>query len=201
MSTVPKTQTRDDVWETLKEKLGLKETRTSEVHSASTGWNSQKLLAPCGDGERTAHLTGLAGSYLARGFNVDQVIEHCLMWNERNTPPLGVEKIISTCKSIAATDARNHPERTLGQGHAFGLMQTRIPPTPLFDLQAGRIDRYLQTPPPARRWLIKDLVVLGKVGAIVAPGGSSKSQWLLQLAVGVSTGLAVAEHWQVGEPG
>jgi RecA-family ATPase len=49
--------------------------------------------------------------------------------------------------------------------------------------------------------LLKDLVVLGKAAAVIAPGGSSKSQWLLQLAVGVATGLPVADHWEVGETG
>lgn len=96
MTSTSKVNARDDVWETLKEKLGLNDTRIQASRSASSGWNSQNLLAACGDGERTVHLTGLAGSYLARSFTVDQVVEHCLMWNERNTPPLDAGKVIST---------------------------------------------------------------------------------------------------------
>ena len=103
MATAPTIATRDDVWETLKEKLGLNETRTRAARASSSGWDSQNLLAPCGDGQRTAHLLGLAGSYLQRGFDVNQTIEHCLLWNERNTPPLDPDKVISTCRSIAAS--------------------------------------------------------------------------------------------------
>jgi len=35
----------------------------------------------------------------------------------------------------------------------------------------------------------------------VAPGGSSKSQWMLQLGVSVATGIDLAGHWRVGEVG
>jgi len=199
VSIAPNVQIRDDVWETLKEKLGLKETRTTASHSASSGWDSQNLLAACGDGERTAHLTGLAGSYLARGFNVDEVIEHCLMWNERNLPPLDAYKVISTCQSIAASDARNHPGR--GQNQAFRLMQASPPATPLFDIADARIDDYLKTPPLPQRWVLDEFLPLGIVAAIVAQGGAGKSQLLMQLCYSVATGMALAGQWAVGETG
>ena len=185
-------------WEEIQLKLGLKppaerklahfprQTGTYPSHSVPDLMQQQ-----CQDGERTAHLTRLAGALLAAGHGEAGCIEQCLAWNSRNLEPLDEDKIISTCESISATDQRNHPER-------YADLQ---PAVPLFKLAQGRIDRFLTTNPPVRRWLIKDLVVLGKVGAVVAPGGSSKSQWLLQLAVGVATGLKVAEHWEVGEPG
>ena len=201
MNTAPTIAIRDDVWETLKLKLGLNEARARAGKSSSSGWDSENLLAPCGDGQRTAHLTGLAGSYLARGFNVDQTIEHCLLWNERNTPPLDPDKVISTCQSIAATDARNHPERAQGHGHAFGLVQSVIPPTPLFDIADARIDDYLTTPPPLQRWVLDRFLPLGIVAAIVAQGGAGKSQLVMQLCYSVSTGMALAGQWAVGETG
>jgi hypothetical protein len=145
----------------------------------------------CIDGERTQHLTSLAGSMLAAGVGEAECIERCLQWNSRNIDPLDDDKVVATCMSICASDQRNHPERYV---HL-------LPAPPFFDLKAGRIDRYLTTNPPPRRWLLKDLVVLGKAAAVIAPGGSSKSQWLLQLAVGVATGLPVADHWEVGETG
>jgi RecA-family ATPase len=114
-----------------------------------------------------------------------------LLWNSRNYEPLDEDKVITTCESIIASDQHNHPER----------YPELLKNTPLFDLQSGRIDKYLSTPPPPRRWLLKDLVVLGRVGAVIAPGGSSKSQWMLQLGVSVATGIALAGHWEVGETG
>lgn len=152
---------------------------------------AELMQRQCVDGERTEHLTKLVGTLLAAKIPTDAARQQCHAWNERNFEPLDEDKIDDTFSSIHATDQRNHPER-------YPLLLT---PEPLFNLSAGRIDRYLANDPPLRRWLLKELVVLGKVGAIVAPGGSSKSQWLLQLAVGVATGIPVAGHWEVGETG
>ena len=184
-------------WEKIHKMLGLTLSASSKfpARQASTrpvGASIAELMErPCIDGERTQHLTVLAGSLLAARFDEAECIQRCLQWNAGNVEPLDDDKVIATCTSICASDRKNHPER----------YPNLLPVQPLFDLQAGRIDRYLQSNPPARRWLLKDLVVLGRVGAIIAPGGSSKSQWLLQLAVGVATGIAVADHWEVGERG
>jgi RecA-family ATPase len=151
----------------------------------------QLMQRSCKDGERTVHLTHLIGKLLASQFDLDEAIELCHRWNKINQPPLDDDKVNATCESIIASDQLNHPER----------YPELLQDTPLFDLQSGRIDRYLSTPPPIRRWLLKDLVVLGKVGAVIAPGGSSKSQWMLQLGVSVATGIALAGHWEVGETG
>lgn len=185
-------------WNQLEQQLGLSlpqapfRPRKAGAAPALPGASLTELMQQvCKDGERTQHLTHLVGSLLANQFDLAESIEHCHRWNQSNQPPLDDEKIERTCESIHAIDQVNHPERypQLLQGE------------PLFDLQAGRIDRYLSMSPPLRRWLLKDLVVLGKVGAVVAPGGSSKSQWMLQLAVSVATGIPLANHWEVGETG
>lgn len=186
-------------WDDLAHKLGIsvrnakpRRAPTQRVGGSVAATNLDELMQrQCGDGERTEHLTRLIGTLLATRIPADEALERCRAWNEQNIEPLDDDKIESTFHSIHATDQRNHPER-------YPELQTH---EPLFDLSAGRIDRYLATDPPPRRWLLNDLIVLGKVGAIVAPGGSSKSQWLLQLAVGVASGLPVAEHWEIGESG
>jgi RecA-family ATPase len=48
---------------------------------------------------------------------------------------------------------------------------------------------------------LKDRLPFGKVGAIVAPGGTGKSQLLLQLGVSVAAGLPFLEFWEVPERG
>lgn len=186
-------------WDQLQQQLGLStqpvthpKRHVTTVATSMTGTTLAQLMQQsCKDGERTVHLTQLVGSLLASGFDLDESIEHCNRWNKNNQPPLEDDKIERTCDSIHAIDRLNHPERH----------QHLLKDEPLFDLQKGRIDHYLSTPPPLRRWLLKDLVVLGKVGAVIAPGGSSKSQWMLQLAVSVATGIMLAEHWEVGETG
>lgn len=186
-------------WETMKAKLGLTPAPAknkpilpiTDRHNTSSLSISDMLTAQCQDGQRTSHLTTLIGKMLALGFAADDALSKCHQWNANNIDPLDDEKIERTFASILSSDQANHPER-------YPLLLTHAP---LFDLSAGHIGRYLASDPPPRRWLLKDLVVLGKVGAIVAPGGSSKSQWLLQLAVGVATGIPVAEHWDIGEVG
>jgi hypothetical protein len=74
-------------------------------------------------------------------------------------------------------------------------------PAPLFDLSTARIGQSLDTPPRPRRYLLKDCLPCGKVGAIVAPGGTGKSQFVLQLAVAVATKMLLAGHWEVEESG
>lgn len=152
---------------------------------------AELMATRCKDGERTRHLTRLAGALLAERFSALDTLKMCHVWNANNFELMDDAKVESTCQSIAAADARNHPQRH-NSGH---------PSAPLFELETGRIDRFLNSQPPTRRWLLKELVVLGKAAAVIAPGGSSKSQWLLQLAVGVASGLPVADHWEVGERG
>lgn len=151
------------------------------------------IARQCRDGERTEHLLRLAGALFAKKFSLADCTDLCLLWNAWNHEPLDADKIERTCASLWQADQRNHPER-----HD---LKVRDNSSPFFKLEDGRIDTYIATSPPPRRWLIKDLVSLGKAGAVIAPGGSSKSQWLLQLAVGVATGIPVADHWEIGETG
>lgn len=192
-------------WEQMRTLLGLD---TSFKSPAATGVLNRTPLAPtkkprpggpaaelmavrCKDGERTVHATRLAGALIAEGLDLDGCIASCFAWNSLNVDVLDEGKLEAICHSIFAADVRNHPERH--RGHAQHQ--------PLFDLNAGRIDRYINSAPPPRRWLLDGLIALGKCGAVVAPGASSKSQWLLQLGVTVATGVDLADHWKAGETG
>ena len=144
----------------------------------------------CVDGQRTDHALSLAGALIASGTDLAGCISSCLAWNARNQSPLDDDKVEQICQSIHNADLRNHPER-----HQIAANDA------LFDISAGRIDTFLNTAPPPRRWLINELIAVGKVGAIVAPGGSSKSQLMLQIGTSVATGIDLANHWKVGETG
>lgn len=189
------------VWADIEHKLGLSKATpnlaTNPKHANKANVRplliSELMQHRCKDGERTKHLLKLAGALFAKNFSLDDCITMCEQWNAQNFEPLPTEKIEITCASLHLTDQRNHPQRN--------ALQTIQATAPFFDLADGRIDRYLASLPPKRRWLIKDLVTLGKAAAVIAPGGSSKSQWLLQLAVGVATGIPVADHWEIGETG
>lgn len=70
------------------------------------------------------------------------------------------------------------------------------PAQPLADPAActlGALGWAEQDPPP-REWLLADVLPLGECGLIAAPGASSKTWLLLQMALGVAGGLGIAGH-------
>jgi len=73
--------------------------------------------------------------------------------------------------------------------------------TPLFSIDAYRAGRFIGKEPPPRRWLFKNVLPFGKVGIIVAPGGTGKSQALMQIGVSAVTGSPLFGVWEVGETG
>ena len=145
----------------------------------------------CKDGERTVHLVRLLGKWYGQGKPHDEVLLLARGWNAQNVEPLPDEKVRRTCVDMLHTHERNHP--------AVADVPKVI--APLFDLDTARIDRFLNHDPPPRRWLLVDCLPLGKVGMLVAPGGTGKSQLALQLAIAVATGENLADWWQVGEKG
>ena len=51
-----------------------------------------------------------------------------------------------------------------------------------------RVDRFLDSSPPTRTWILENLLPLGIVGLLAASGGTGKSLLTLQLALSVATG-------------
>jgi len=72
---------------------------------------------------------------------------------------------------------------------------------PLFDIKDAKVDRFVRTPAPKRRWLLHNTLPLGKVALLVAPGGTGKSFFSIQLAVAVATATPLANRWEVDEIG
>jgi hypothetical protein len=73
--------------------------------------------------------------------------------------------------------------------------------TPLFDIKDASVSHFVQTPAPPRKWLLHNTLPLGKVGMIVAPGGTGKSFLMIQMAVAIATQTLLANHWKVDSPG
>ena len=55
----------------------------------------------CKDGQRTEHLTKLAGTLLASQFSGAECVAKCLLWNSQNIEPLDDDKVIATCLARA----------------------------------------------------------------------------------------------------
>lgn len=152
--------------------------------------SGDELFRPCESGGRTTQLTKIAGSLLGSGVALPNVVAIAGLWNARNPEPLDDDEVVRTCDGIRRTHERNHPA-----ANADNLAG------PLFPLEQATVHRFLETTAPPRRYLLQDCLPLGKAVALVAPGGSSKSQFALQLACSVATGMPLADTWQVGEQG
>ena len=74
------------------------------------------------------------------------------------------------------------------------------PPEPLFDPGEIKFGRYLEAPPPPRRWLLEDVLPLGVTGLVASMGGAGKSYLAYQLGLSVAAGLPFL-GWNVPEPG
>ena len=142
----------------------------------------------CRDTERTTHLTRIAGYALGRGLDVKAAIGLCLGWNARNEPPLDDAKVRDTVASIARTHARHHP-----------LEEDEY--TPLFDLDGASVGRFIGKEVPARDWVLENCLPRGKTALLVAPGGTGKSQLVLQLGYAIATGLDKYSPWKPGRAG
>ena len=175
---------QDDSPPALKEKKTIPHRRIPDLDD---------LYRVCSDGERTAQLTKIAGTLISMRVPIDKVVQHAQNWNRKNTPPLNEEAVEKTCRSIQRTHDRNNIEPS---SHT---PEDKV--QPLFQLQEASISRFIGREPTPRRWLIKDSLPVGKVGMLVAPGGSSKSQLALQLAASVVTGLSLAEAWEIDQTG
>ena len=106
------------------------------------------------------------------------------------------------------TDAANDEAPTADEVSNLATLSERVKFTPqhgevlpLFDPADFRASRYLRTEPPARCWLVNEVIPAGIVFQMVAPGGTGKTMASLQLGVACATGLPFAGIWEVREAG
>ena len=75
-------------------------------------------------------------------------------------------------------------------------------PVPLFTIEDSSVAHFLKKPPPDRIYLLQNCLPYGKVGAIIGPGGTSKSTFAIQLGLSVATGTDLCDGaWTIGESG
>lgn len=71
---------------------------------------------------------------------------------------------------------------------------------PLFRPAEAKVGRFLGREPPAREWVVSDVLPLGVAGVIAGMGGTGKSYLAMQLSVCVAAGLPCM-GWCVPSPG
>lgn len=155
--------------------------KSTTINDATRSGLPSEFHRRCKDGERTAHLARLAGTLIQRGHPLDIVQALAQRWNHGNFEPLPEDKVNSTCEGIWVTHRRNHPEAAAGSSATESTL--------LFEPEEARASRFVGKTPPERKWLVKGFLPYGKVAGLVAPGGTGKSQLLLQLAVSIAGGV------------
>ena len=68
------------------------------------------MLAGVPEGSRNGSCASIAGKYFYDGYETEEVLELCIAWNVKNSPPLDEREIISTVASIARKHARRQAE-------------------------------------------------------------------------------------------
>ena len=72
---------------------------------------------------------------------------------------------------------------------------------PFFGIDELRISSWLATEPKQRRWILPGIMPVGKTGMVVAPGGTGKSQLMLQMAISVATSVPLFGRYPIEHSG
>lgn len=165
------------------------------------GWITEALRG-VSEGGRNDACARLAGYFFKKGMNADIVEALLLDWNERNEPPLPVQEVRTTIKSIERSHATggdqftqvqfvdDRAEAVKEQKHkesSFGIMR-------MTDYVKGYGGE-------GTTWLVDDWMPDKSITFLVSPPESYKTWLLLDLAVSVSAGVPFLGKYQVNNPG
>jgi RecA-family ATPase len=172
-----------DLWERIKAPLDL----TGELR----------------EGTRNELLSRYAWKLLHERTSLEELPGLVREWNRTHgNPPVDDREIDGIVNNAVRNFKKDFPAKFEqlfgGDKAAIGSTSEAVP---LFYVNAARIDFMLDTQPPPARFLLKNMMRLGKVSLLVAPGGTGKSQFSLQLMVSIATGLAMANVFEVDETG
>ena len=176
--------------------------KTNEVQAQpkaqGDSWITEALRG-VSEGGRNDTCARLAGYFFKKGMNADIVEALLIDWNERNEPPLPVQEVRTTIKSIershatgsaAPTQVQFEDDRTVEQKQresSFGIMR-------MADYVKGYGGEGVS-------WLVEDWLPDKSITFLVSPPESYKTWLLLDLAVSVSAGVPFLGKYQVNNPG
>ena len=163
------------------------------------GWITEALRG-VSEGGRNDTCARLAGYFFKKGMNADIVEALLLDWNERNEPPLPVNEVRTTIKSIERSHATGDsqftqvqyvddrtPEEKQSPASSFGVMK-------LTDYVKGYGGDGVS-------WLVDEWLPDKSITFLISPPESYKTWLLLDLAVSVSAGVPFLGKFQVNSPG
>lgn len=102
----------------------------------------KELLTGASQGQRNDSLARIAGALFAKGLGYAEVLDLCLAWNQRNTPPLPELEVKNTVDSIFKTHQRKNEEgERAGWEEPLFLGEIETPELPS-DLLPGFLGKY-----------------------------------------------------------
>ena len=160
------------------------------------GWITETLRG-VSEGGRNDACARLAGYFFKKGMNADIVEALLIEWNERNDPPLPINEIRTTIKSIE----RSH----VGAPTQFTQLQyTDDKPAEekpnTFDVM--KMTDYVKGyGGEGVSWLMEDWLPDKSITFLVSPPESYKTWILLDLAVSISGGVPFLGRYEVNQQG
>ena len=163
------------------------------------GWITEALRG-VSEGGRNDTCARLAGYFFKKGMNYDIVEALLLDWNERNEPPLPVNEVRSTIKSIEKSHAVGDSQFTQVQFINDKTEQERQKPESSFGVM--RMSDYVKGyGGEGVSWLVDEWLPDKSITFLISPPESYKTWLLLDLAVSVSAGVPFLGRYQINNPG
>lgn len=161
------------------------------------GWITEALRG-VSEGGRNDTCARLSGYFFKKGMNSDIVEALLLDWNERNDPPLPINEVRTTIKSIERSHATTGSQFTSVQFEDDRTSEEKESST--FDVMkmADYVKGYGGE---GVSWLVEDWLPDKSITFLVSPPESYKTWILLDLAVSVSSGVNFLGKFNVNQKG
>lgn len=162
------------------------------------GWITEALRG-VSEGGRNDTCARLAGYFFKKGVNADIVEALLLDWNERNEPPMPVNEVRTTIKSIERSHVDGGGQFTKVE---FTDDRAKLPEVEKSSFGVMKMTDYVKGyGGEGVSWLVDDWLPDKSITFLVSPPESYKTWLLLDLAVSVSAGVPFLDRYQVNNPG
>lgn len=170
----------------------------SKPTTQNEGWITEALRG-VSEGGRNDTCARLAGYFFKKGMSYDIVETLLLDWNERNDPPLPVNEIRTTIKSIERSHVQTGTQFTKVEFENDTVPQ-QVQDQNTFDVM--KMSDYVKGyGGEGVSWLVEDWLPDKSITFLVSPPESYKTWILLDLAVSVATGEPFLGNYTVNETG
>ena len=170
----------------------------AQPKTSGDGWITEALRG-VSEGGRNDACARLAGYFFKKGMNSDIVEALLLDWNERNEPPLPVNEVRTTIKSIERSHAVGDTQFTQVQFEDDRPAQEQKPES---SFGVMKLNDYVKGyGGDGVSWLVDEWLPDKSITFLVSPPESYKTWLLLDLAVSVAAGVPFLGKYQINSPG